>query len=414
VGDRKGRLGGVTGVRWIRGSEEGRPGGGRTTSERKTKKVGQAGATGWVEEPYRAEPAAAFEGSAAGWMTCGPDTEWSQRSDGWVIAVYTRSPQRGPTVGQGCGLGPFGITVAGCVVGLRQKRIVRNEESRVHIVTKILVIFGALFSVLLAALTIAFSTNADRLKEDVLNSNAARIAWEAKVKEVEGSQAAVVTNYQDGMKKISDTKADLEKANVSLQSERATLLADKNNAELSAASSKNQFEALTAVAKTNATTLASLTEEVNALRTALVGASKRENELVDRLNDEEARRQVLEQTTRALREELTDARTALDRVKSGVTDTAKGEAFVDRTGPIVQARVKKVMASPAGDELVEINEGSNARLRTNQKLSIIRDGKFIATLVLMQVEAQGSVGRVDKLGKTVTIMPEDMVLSRFE
>lgn len=283
-----------------------------------------------------------------------------------------------------------------------------------HIVTKILVIFGALFSVLLAALTIAFSTNADRLKEDVLNSNAARIAWEAKVKEVEGSQAAVVTNYQDGMKKISDTKADLEKANVSLQSERATLLADKNNAELSAASSKNQFEALTAVAKTNATTLASLTEEVNALRTALVGASKRENELVDRLNDEEARRQVLEQTTRALREELTDARTALDRVKSGVTDTAKGEAFVDRTGPIVQARVKKVMASPAGDELVEINEGSNARLRTNQKLSIIRDGKFIATLVLMQVEAQGSVGRVDKLGKTVTIMPEDMVLSRFE
>ena len=123
---------------------------------------------------------------------------------------------------------------------------------------------------------------------------------------------------------------------------------------------------------------------------------------------------MLEQTTRALREELADARTALDRVKSGVTDTAKGEAFVDRTGPIVQARVKKVMASPAGDELVEINEGSNARLRPNQKLSIIRDGKFIATLVLMQVEAQGSVGKVDKLGKTVTIMPEDMVLSRFE
>ena len=131
VGAWKGRVAGESGLmreKWNPGSEDGRWGALPMTRERKTEKPGLAGATGWVEEPYRAEPVAGFAGSAAGWMAggrlVGPDAQWSQSRDGWVVAVYTRSPQRGPIVGRGCVLGPFGITVAGCVVGLRQKRIV--------------------------------------------------------------------------------------------------------------------------------------------------------------------------------------------------------------------------------------------------------------------------------------------------
>ncbi len=280
-----------------------------------------------------------------------------------------------------------------------------------HIVTKILVIFGALFAVLLAALTVAFSTNADRLKEAVQNEQAKVILLEANLRSSEGTKAAELLAAQEQIKQATEARDQIKTQIAALQAERSKLQQNLSMAEMDKQGTKNQVDTLSAATRTSAQTLQSLTDEVNNLRSALVSASKRENELVDRLNDEEARRIVLEQGSRALQEQLQEAKIAIERVKSGVTDT-KGEPFVDRSGPIVKARIRRVMPSPAGGELAEINEGSNLNLRPNQQLSIVRNGNFVATIVLVTVDSQASIGRIDKLGKDVTILPEDEVLSR--
>ena len=282
-----------------------------------------------------------------------------------------------------------------------------------HIVTKILVVFGALFCVLLSALTIAFSTNADRLTEAYRVEREKNVVLNTSLSSAEGTKATERIIAENTIRQVTQDRDEIRRQIAELQANRARLEQELASAQLAEQGIKNQIEALTAAQNTGAQTMKNLTEEATSLRTALVAGSKRENELVDRLNDEESRRTVLEQTSRALQEQLQEAKVAIERFKSGVTDTARNEPFVKLDGPIVQARIRKVMPSPAGGEIAEINEGSNLQLRPNQKLSIMRDGKFIATLVLMQVEAQASIGRIEKLGREVTVMPEDLVVSRF-
>ncbi|MGQ0628103.1 MAG: hypothetical protein ACT4PL_08395 [Phycisphaerales bacterium] len=281
-----------------------------------------------------------------------------------------------------------------------------------HIVTKILVIFGALFSVLLAALTIAFSTNADRLKEAVTIEQAKSLAFETNYKASEATKTAELSAAQERAMQAEKDREQMRQETSKLQAERATLLADLSTARLGEQGAQNKIDSLTAAMNTQAATVKNLTEEATNLRSAMVASSKRENELVDRLNDEQSRRTVLEQSMRALQEQLQEAKLAIDRAKQGESGASGGMPFV-ASGPIVKARITKIMPNPAGGELVEISEGSNVNLKANQQLTIVRNGQFIATVVLVQVEAQGAIGRVDKLGRDVMINTDDTVLSRL-
>lgn len=283
-----------------------------------------------------------------------------------------------------------------------------------HVVTKILLVFGAILSVLLASLTIAYSANADTLRDAVANEIRLR-------KVAEGELAAERTLVQDekrtlvSAKEAADRKvADLERQITDLEQERSRLQSETVRARFDDQAEKNRLDNLTATASANAEMIKALNDELAALRQSQVQSARRETELIDRLNDLESQRQVLQQSTRALQEQLAEARLQLEQARTGGPGTGTANQPFVATGPLVQARVQEVRATPAGEELAVISEGASAGLRPNQKLSIIRGGQFIASLVIVSVDVQQAVGRVDKLGRTVTVQADDLVLSRLE
>ncbi len=284
-----------------------------------------------------------------------------------------------------------------------------------HIVTKILIVFGAVLSVLLSALTIAYSSNADAIVGAFRGEQTARLAAESERASGIALSQAEKASLQQAKETAEGEKAVLVREVSQLQNERSQLITEVQNAKLADQSIKNQIANLTATAEANSAIIGSLNKEVGSLREAQVKGTRRETELVDRLNDLDGQRQVLEQSTRALQEQLAEARTALEQAKSGVSTAAGAiqQPFV-ASGPLVQARVRQTFKSPAGDDMAVISEGSNAGLKPNQKLSIVRGGQFVATLVITTTDLTQSVGRIDRLGRTVDIKPEDIVLSRLD
>ncbi len=285
-----------------------------------------------------------------------------------------------------------------------------------HIVTKILIVFGAILTILLSALTISFTASQSKIADDYKNITASR---DRAVKEVQIAQAEA-SEKRSALALAKDAaeagKSDLETRVRNLQQELAQEIAKRKEAELSADATKNQIAGLGESAKVNSTLIKSLTDEIGSLRKAQVDSSKRETDLVDRLNDIESQKQVAEQTVRALQEQLAEARLALEQSKSsaGGTSTAIAAAAVEAIGPRVSARIVKLDKFPSGEDLAEINLGSAAGLKENQKLNIVRGDRFVATLVLTRVDAQRSVGRIDRLGTKNDPQVDDMVLNRLD
>jgi hypothetical protein len=286
----------------------------------------------------------------------------------------------------------------------------------VHIVTKILVVIGAVLSLLLSALTIAFSANADSIRSAYASEQANRIAAQQNANAANALAGQQNASLQAAKEAAELKAADLDRQIKDLQNERATLLASVEAARFGDQSLKNQVDSLTAQAQANAAIIKALNEEAGKLRTEQVVAARRETELVDRLNDLESQRQVLEQNTRALQEQLAEARLTAEQARSGGT-SASGESLgtsFTSTGPLVQSRVVSLTKSPTGDELVELDQGSAVGLRVGQKLSIVRDGRFVASVTLTTLDLQRSVGRLDRLGRQVDVRGGDLVLSRLQ
>ncbi len=281
-----------------------------------------------------------------------------------------------------------------------------------HIVTKILAVFGAILSVLLAALTISFAASADNIRSQFQNEQLAKIV----AQETASTQIAVWNNekamLQEAAKVAQSEKEAIEAIKKTLESDLANKNAELQKARLDDQSVKNTVDNLTATAKANASLIEALTKEISELRTERLASSRRETELVDRLNDLESQRQVLEQSTRALQEQLAEAKLTMERMKTGVASSAD-QPYV-YSGPRITARVVSVSASPAGGEMAEISEGAAMGIKPNMKFSIVRDGKFVANLVMTSVDVARALGRVDKLGRTVEIRSGDMVLSSIE
>lgn len=281
-----------------------------------------------------------------------------------------------------------------------------------HIVTKILAVFGAILSVLLAALTISFAASADAIRSQYQNEQLARIAA------MESSSAQnTIWNREKAMlqeaAKVAETeKAAIEAQKKTLESELANKNSDLQKARLDDQSVKNTVDNLTATAKANAALIEALTKEISELRAERLASTRRETELVDRLNDLESQRQVLEQNTRALQEQLAEAKLTMERMKSGVASSA--DQPYTYSGPVIQARVVNVSTSPAGGEMAEISEGSAVGIKPNMKFSIVRDGKFVANLIMTSVDVARGLGRIDKLGRGVDIRSGDIVLSRLD
>lgn len=285
-----------------------------------------------------------------------------------------------------------------------------------HIVTKVLVVFAAILAVFLAALTIAYSSNADRIVASHNDEVSRRQQAEASL----SAQAATHgTQLQDFQQRINSLNNELESRSAeirNLQKANAEMIAARNAAEDKyrlLLSSKGELET---TAKTQAALIASYRDETTTLRRNELGYRQRELEMGDRISDLEAKREVLDQSLRALQEQLAEARASVEAMASGVAAGRTDQPFT-HTGPLIAGRVQEVTQDPStGWTLVRVNVGTNDNVRENMKFSIARGDEFIGNVVVIRTDLNFSIARVDLLrrDKPVQIQPNDLVLSRLQ
>lgn len=285
-----------------------------------------------------------------------------------------------------------------------------------HIVTKVLVVFAAILAVFLAALTIAYSSNADRIVASHNDEVSRRQQAEASL----SAQAATHgTQLQDFQQRINSLNNELESRSAeirNLQKANAEMIAARNAAEDKyrlLLSSKGELET---TAKTQAVLIASYRDETTTLRRNELGYRQRELEMGDRISDLEAKREVLDQSLRALQEQLAEARASVEAMASGVAAGRTDQPFT-HTGPLIAGRVQEVTQDPStGWTLVRVNVGTNDNVRENMKFSIARGDEFIGNVVVIRTDLNFSIARVDLLrrDKPVQIQPNDLVLSRLQ
>lgn len=301
-----------------------------------------------------------------------------------------------------------------------ERRVVRRprEEPTVHIVTKILIVFCAVLSLLLAALTMAYAANANVLRTSIkAEQNLKQAALADASQQV--SQAGLL-NADQGKTIVSlnDMIASKEKDIANLNAERTQLRTDVQRAQADADRSASQIAQLNATTQTQAALIKNYRDEVTTLREGSLAGERRSIELLDKINDLSSQREVLEQNARALKEQLEElklanATLAQNAASGGVTNmAAKTMAPRELPGPIVRARVSEIFKSPAGDDMVVISEGSNRGLKENVLMNISHGDTFVATIVLTRVDPTKAVGRVTF--KPGTLSVDDTVLSRLE
>ena len=282
-----------------------------------------------------------------------------------------------------------------------------------HAVTKILVVFCAILCLVLAALTMAFAANASAIKSGFVGERAGRIAADAAAKNEVAQFAQERVSAEERFRTLQGELASRAKEVSDLQSQRTTLIADLERATAEVASIRNQIAQLGATTQTQASVITNYHQEVTSLREEMLASSKREIELVDRINDLESAREVLEQNSRALKEQLEEAKLAVQNAGRPGGGTSADEPR-ELGGPLIRARVVDVVKSPSGDDLVVISEGANRGLKTNALLHIVRGGDvFVGSVVITSVEPGQSVGRLNLYGKPMSVQAGDTVLSRL-
>lgn len=283
-----------------------------------------------------------------------------------------------------------------------------------HVVTKILIVFCAILSLILAALTMAFATNASVIRKSVGDEQARRIAAETDVR-VNAQAWSQESGTQQARTNLAETaRANAEARVAAVEAERTDLRARLEAATAQAAAIQSQIAQLGATTDTQAALIKAYREEVTGLRQSLLDGSKKEIELVDRINDLESAREVLEQSSRALKEQLEELKLVNQGLQQNggvAASTAVSNAPRELPGPLIRARVVETFRSPAGDDMVVIDEGSNRGIKENVTMNVTRGDQYVAGIVITTVEPGRSVGKVT-LGK-MSVSRDDVVLSRL-
>ncbi|GEM_PF-1356041 len=290
-----------------------------------------------------------------------------------------------------------------------------------NLLTKILVVLGALLAVVLAALSMAFAANAATIRASVDAERSMRMASQSELDLERTKNQGEISTRKAAQDAAQSEATRLATEINSLQAERKTLLAEVRDARLNAERFRNQAAGKDQVVQTSTKLVDTLTGEVTTLRDKTISTAKREAEMTERLSELEAQNQVLTQNVRALQEQLAETRTAMERsagqtLASGTSAASGAAAAVasgfEAAGPLVTGRVRTITRAENGEDLAFITVGGSSGLKVGQRLSIVRDGKFVASLVLTVVDASESAGRIDRLGRSVDVLANDLVLSR--
>jgi len=290
---------------------------------------------------------------------------------------------------------------------------IRKQEFLVHILTKAFMVIATLLSVALSALVIAYAANTDKIRQDYSEVKVELEATKAALSAGTSTQSQQIVRLEQQVGDLTSRLSDANSKVTALQDERATLQRDKAQAVADKTSAESKISEQTEVARTQATLLTNLGDEVRTLRKNELVYKQRQLEMEDRLNDLQAQRDVLDQNYRALQEELA-------QLKQGTTTTVAGggaatNAPFQYSGPVIMGKVESVQRDPGTNRtLAKLSIGSNDRVAKNMLMRVVRNNQFIANVVVTQADLSYSIGAVDTLGKQVEVREGDTVVSRLQ
>ena len=278
-----------------------------------------------------------------------------------------------------------------------------------HVVTKILIVLAALLSVLLAALTMAFSFNADRITTAYRDEATLRRAIEDRAQAQIAEAAAREQESQERLAAVSQTVNELQRQNAELRQANVTLETRARAAEVARDTMQQQMGQFRETVSSLTDLVGVQRDEVTSLRQQELAFRRRQIELEDRNSELTGQLEVMNQDLRAVRELL--AQQQLDREVVAAAPGA-GDAVA---GPLIQGRVLEVMRDPStGQMLVRVSIGANDRVKDSMTLNVVRGGnQFIGKITILSTDLQYAVGRFDPVGQATQVAVNDAVLSRL-
>ncbi len=290
-----------------------------------------------------------------------------------------------------------------------------------HIVTKILIVFCAVLSLLLAALTMAYAANAGALRTAIKMEQNLKTAALTAANQQEAQTSIINSEKERANVSLRDMNAALEKDITALQAERTDLRSRIQQSLADTDRAQSQIAQAIATTQTQNALIKNYRDEVTTLRESSLAGERRQIELLDKINDLSSAREVLQQNARALKEQLEELKLANQTLQqqaasgvAGVTNMATKSTPHELPGPLVRARITEVGKFPSGDDMVVINEGSNRGLKEGISMNIARGDSFVGSIILTKVEPTRSVGRVSFKANNMSAASDDVVLSRLD
>lgn len=257
-----------------------------------------------------------------------------------------------------------------------------------HVLSKVFVVFAAILSVLLSALTIAYASNSGRLVAEYENARALSISQSEVLnnERVQASERVGVHSAQ--IASVQGMVTNLQGQINTLQQERAQLEADLQAAVNSAKALENNISQFRETIDTQTNLIAAFRQELTTLRDNELAFRRARLELEDRISDLESQNEVLTQTNRGLQEALSAAQGAIGSGRGntgGVTDT----------GRQINGRVTSVNTdSGTQRQFVQVSLGTADGVRVGSRVTIQRPGLYIADAEVTRVELQSCVATV--------------------
>lgn len=285
-----------------------------------------------------------------------------------------------------------------------------------HILTKIFVVLAALLSLLVSALAITYSINAERISDEFGAARRAEDAATTALRLAEENHKLEVTQLRGQLEtrnvELADLRGELDESRYDAQ----RLAAEKRAAEAQTAAVQSQVRELGVTADTLTKLVETYRDEVTNLRDQELTNRDQRLDLEDTIADQSSRLQVFEQTVRALREQLADARQQIEELGSGRAVARNGGAAAPRTipGTVITGTVEDVRDdSESGRTLVQVDLGSNDGVSALTELDVVRGQNYVGTIVVDEVDLQASVGYVRLTNGNLKIRRGDQVRSRL-
>ncbi len=288
-----------------------------------------------------------------------------------------------------------------------------------HILTKVFVLIAAVLSIMMAALAISYSVNADRVTADYRNALAKATAAQSDLKATKAASGQQHAAMSEDLSRLQDELASRDADTRRLEAANAKLQIELRQAQAARESITSKIAQLGVTTETQAKIIDEYKTELSRLRESELSYRDEKLDLEKSISDLQSQVLVYEQVKRSLQERLEDARVALEAATSGGgvanASGAEPKAPADIPGPIVRGTIDEVMNDAAsGYTRVRINLGSNDRLRENSRLYIHRGGDvFLGELVVESVDLNHAVGRVAYVADNQTIRKGDQVMSKI-